>query len=133
MSGKWKSEEVTKVMKAYVEGGHATKAIEKCDATYQFNITDKKDGEPVYQFWVRLKKDPKTGIGKADKPDATFTLTDNDFWDMCMGKLNPQMAFVKKQMKIGGNFKKASILTPDLFPKPTPENIEKFTKGQPKL
>ena len=43
------------------------------------------------------------------------------------------MAYIRKKMKIGGNFRKASIFTPDLFPKPTQENIEKYTKMTPKL
>ena len=43
------------------------------------------------------------------------------------------MAYIRKKMKIGGNFRKASIFTPDLFPKPTKENIEKYTKMSPKM
>ena len=134
MAGKYKSEQVANLMKAFIDGGNAKKAAEKCDASYQFNITDKKDGQPVFFFWATLKKSGQaSGIGKVEKPDATFTMTDSDFYDMCLGKLNPQMAFVKKQMKIGGNFKKASIFTPDLFPKPTPENIAKYSTGTVKL
>ena len=134
MPPKYRSEEIYQVMKAYIDGKHAQKAIDKCDANYQFILTDKKDGEPVFSFWAKLRKSESgAGKGKLEKPDATFTMTDSDFYDMCMGKLNPQMAFVKKQMKISGNFKKASIFTPDLFPKPTPENIAKFVKGDAKL
>lgn len=29
-------------------------------------------------------------------------------------------------MKIRGNMKKATVFTPELFPKPTPENFEKY-------
>ena len=36
-------------------------------------------------------------------------------------------------MKIKGNMKKASAFTPDLFPKPTPENIAKYMTPKPKL
>ena len=72
-------------------------------------------------------------MGQLEKPDATFTMTDEDFHKMCNGKLNPQMAYIRKKMKIGGNFRKASIFTPDLFPKPTQENIEKYSKMVPKL
>lgn len=39
------------------------------------------------------------------------------------------MAYIRRKMKIKGNFKKASAFTPDLFPKPTKENIEKFSKS----
>ena len=130
----WKSEEIYKLIKAYVEAGLAKNAVKKCNASYQFLITDKKDGQPIYKFWVDLREgQEKVNEGIFEKPDATFQMTDEDFHNMCLGKLNPQIAFVKRQMKITGNFKKASVFTPDLFPKPTPENIEKYMKAAPKL
>lgn len=60
-------------------------------------------------------------------------MTDADFYKMCLGKLNPQMAFIRRKMKIKGNFRKASVFTPDLFPKPTPENIKKYTEMAQKM
>jgi 3-hydroxyacyl-CoA dehydrogenase/3a,7a,12a-trihydroxy-5b-cholest-24-enoyl-CoA hydratase len=33
-------------------------------------------------------------------------------------------------MKIAGNMKKATLFTPDLFPKPTPENKAKYTASK---
>ena len=130
----WKSENIFRLMKAYVEAGHAKSAVKKCNASYQFLITEKKDGPTVFSFWVDIREgQEKVNQGSFEKPDATFQMTDDDFYSMCMGKLNPQIAFVKRQMKITGNFKKASIFTPDLFPKPTPENIEKYMKVVPKL
>ncbi len=33
-------------------------------------------------------------------------------------------------MKIKGSMSKATKFTPDLFPKPTPENIAKFAKAK---
>ena len=70
-------------------------------------------------------------VGKPEKADATFTMTDDDFEAVCLGKLNPQMAFMQGKMKIKGNMAKATKFTPDLFPPPTPENIAKY--GGPKL
>ena len=32
--------------------------------------------------------------GKAEKPDAVFTMTDDDFEGVCLGTLNPQIAFM---------------------------------------
>ena len=32
-------------------------------------------------------------------------------------------------MKIKGNNRKASVFTSDLFPKPTPENLAKYSKS----
>ena len=64
--------------------------------------------------------------GASTTPDATFTMSDDDFHKVCLGTLNPQMAFMQGKMKIKGNMGKASKFTPDLFPPPTPENIAKF-------
>ena len=40
------------------------------------------------------------------------------------------MAFVQGKMKIKGNMKKATMFTPELFPKPTPENIKKYINAK---
>ena len=129
-----RSKEIYALMKAFVEAGLAGKAVKKCNAVYQFDILDKPKGEKVYSFWIDVTEaGQKAGEGDHTKPDAVFEVSDEDFHKMCTGKLNPQMAFIKKQMKIKGNFKKASAFTPDLFPKPTPENIEKYSKMKPKL
>ena len=133
-SSQLKSESIYEVIKSYVEQGLAKNAVKKCNASYQVNILDKKDGKVAFPFWIDIREGKeKVGKGDFEKPDATFVMADEDFYNMCMGKLNPQMAFVKRQMKIQGNFKKASSFTPDLFPKPTPENIEKYSKANPKL
>lgn len=70
-------------------------------------------------------------VGKPDNADATFTMTDDDFEQVCLGKLNPQMAFMQGKMKIKGNMAKATKFTPDLFPPPTEANIAKY--AAPKL
>ena len=76
--------------------------------------------------------DLKNGQGdvhqrKPKSADATFTMTDADFDNVCMGKLNPQIAFMQGKMKIKGNMAAASKFTPELFPPPTDENKAKFT------
>jgi 3-hydroxyacyl-CoA dehydrogenase/3a,7a,12a-trihydroxy-5b-cholest-24-enoyl-CoA hydratase len=55
-------------------------------------------------------------LGESKNADATFEMSDQDFFSMCQGKLNPQMAFLRKKMRIKGNLKKATAFTPDLFP-----------------
>ena len=134
MTNRLKSEDIFDLIKSYTEQGFAKKAVEKCNAVFQFNILDKKGGAVVKKYWIDVRQGKeKVGTGDFDKPDATFVLADDDFSDMCNGKLNPQMAFIRRQMKIEGNFKKASSFTPDLFPKPTPENIAKYSAIKPKL
>lgn len=46
------------------------------------------------------------------KPDTTLTITDNDLVDIALGKLNPQVAFMKGKLKIAGNI----MLTQKLVP-----------------
>ena len=57
LQGKWKSEEIYMLMKAYVEAGLAANAVKKCNATYQVNLLDKPKGNVVLKFHICLKKD----------------------------------------------------------------------------
>ena len=129
-----KSEEIFMLMSAYLALGHGTNAVKKCGAVYQIDILKKKKGKPVLTFYIDLKEG--TGScqrGTADKFDAKFIMVDDDFYKLCNGKLNPQMAFIRGKMKIKGSMKKATLFTPDLFPKPTPENIAKYSQAKPNL
>ena len=130
-SGSLKSDEIFGLIGQYLGAGLGKDTVSKIDAVFQFDITEKKGG-PVVKSWTI---DLKTGSGhskegKPEKADATFTMTDADFVALTSGSLNPQMAFVQGKMKIKGNMKKATAFTPDLFPKPTPENIEKYKSGK---
>lgn len=46
------------------------------------------------------------------KPDTTLTVTDADLVEIALGKLNPQVAFMKGKLKITGNI----MLTQKLVP-----------------
>ena len=128
------SKTIYRLMKVYVEEGKADKAIKKCNSIYQFVITENESENIAFQFWVSVKPENQSaGEGVHKSPDATFTISNKHFFDVCIGKLNPQVAFTKKMMKIKGNFKKATAFTPDLFPQPTKENVEKYLKGKAQL
>lgn len=51
---------------------------------------------------------PEEGV----KADTTLSVTDTDLVDIALGKLNPQVAFMKGKLKITGNI----MLTQKLVP-----------------
>uniref|UniRef100_A0A2P2KBE0 Non-specific lipid-transfer protein-like n=1 Tax=Rhizophora mucronata TaxID=61149 RepID=A0A2P2KBE0_RHIMU len=70
-------------------------------------------------YTVDLKKgEVIKGAYEGGKPDATFSLKDEDFVKLANGQLNPQMAFVRGALKIKGSLSAAQKFTPDIFPKP---------------
>lgn len=94
-SGGLKSTALFELIHNYLlkEGANSVKT---CQAVYNFQITEKKKG-PVTTTWGI---DLKNGNGMVSsipfgKPDATFKMTDEDFWKVCMRQLNPQVAFLQ--------------------------------------
>lgn len=118
-------------MKSYLDQGLGKALIPQVDSIFTFEITKTKGGKVESVYAIDLKTGQgNVQKGKADKPDATFTMTEEDFNGVCMGTLNPQMAFMQGKMKIKGNMAKATKFTPQLFPPPTPENIAKFKSAK---
>jgi len=100
-------------------------------AIFGFEIIKAKGGKVEATYEIDLKNGQgAVRKGKPEKADATFTMTDDDFEAVCLGKLNPQMAFMQGKMKIKGNMAKATKFTPDLFPPPTPENMAKYKNAK---
>ena len=126
-----KSAEIFSMMSEYLSRGEGADLVDKVGAIFQFDIRAKKGG-PVLGSWeIDLKNTPPScKVGKAATTDATFTMIDSDFEKVCMGTLNPQMAFMQGKMKIKGNLGKATKFTPELFPPPTPENMVKYAKAK---
>ena len=122
-----KSEEIFAMMAEYLSRGEGKDLPEKVGAVFQFDVRATKGG-PIAGSWeIDLKNTPPScKKGQAKSPDAVFTMVDEDFEKVCLGTLNPQMAFMQGKMKIKGNLGKATKFTPELFPPPTPENIAKF-------
>lgn len=126
-----RSDSIFQLIKNYLGGDEGKALVQKIAAVFQFDITEKKGGEVVKSWKIDLKNGSGScKEGPAEKYDALFTMTDADFEQVCLGKLNPQMAFIQGKMKIKGSMGKASKFTPDLFPKPTPENIAKYSKAK---
>lgn len=68
---------------------------------YSSTALDLKKGE-IYEGA------PQEGV----KPDTTLSVTDSDLVDIALGKINPQVAFMKGKLKITGNI----MLTQKLVP-----------------
>ena len=80
--------------------------------TIQWNITGDQAG--VHAFKIH------DGVceliaGGADKPDVTFTISDQDWIAMTEGKLDAQNAFFSGKLKIAGDMGLA-LRVPQLFP-----------------
>lgn len=78
------------MMKTYLDQGHGKPLISKVAAIFGFEITKAKGGKIEATYEIDLKNgqgDVKKG--KPAKADATFTMTDSDFENVCLGKLNP--------------------------------------------
>jgi len=80
----------------------------KVNAIYQFNL--KADNGQTVSYVVDLKNNI-VKQGTVSNPDCTITVSDSDYFDMAMGKLTSQNAFVQGKLKISGNILLAQKLT----------------------
>ncbi|KAB2619382.1 peroxisomal multifunctional enzyme A-like [Pyrus ussuriensis x Pyrus communis] len=107
-----KSESLLELMKEHLKTDAGKEITKKIGLVYQINIAPKKIGFNEVIFTVDLKK------GEVKKPDSTFSFKDDDFIKVALGKMNPQIAFMRGAMKIKGSLSAATKFTPDIFPKP---------------
>jgi hypothetical protein len=126
-----KTDKVFQLMSAYMEKGDGKENVQKLQAIYVIEILPKK-GDPPARTWVL---DLKNGNGKVyqgtAQADATFTFTDDDFEQVCLGKLNAQQAFmtVRKLLKNGeflgknedqGKYEEGNRFHPWIVPRSNP-------------
>ncbi|XP_042789603.1 peroxisomal multifunctional enzyme type 2 isoform X1 [Panthera leo] len=84
-------------------GDIGREVVKKVDAVFEWHIT--KGGNTAAKWTIDLKN----GSGKVyqgpavGSADTTFTLSDEDFMEVVLGKLDPQKAFFSGRLKARGN------------------------------
>ena len=82
------------------------------DKTFQFNIT----GEQAGKYALKVANGACELIeGGVEKPNITFTVTDQDWLAVAEGKLDPMNAFATGKLKVSGDLMLAMKLQ-SLFP-----------------
>ncbi|GMT49653.1 MAG: sterol-binding domain-containing protein [bacterium] len=71
--------------------------IKELSCTYKFVITGDDGG--VWRIHCKDEPSIEEGEGEAD---CTITMSDKNFVKMVSGKLNPQMAFMMRKLKVEG-------------------------------
>jgi putative sterol carrier protein len=74
------------------------------DEIYQFDITGAGGGK-----WYAWVKDLQCGVveGEHESPSITITMDADDYVAMAEGRLNGQVAFMTRKMKLKGEMKHA--------------------------
>ncbi|KAK1309551.1 hypothetical protein QJS10_CPA09g00236 [Acorus calamus] len=90
-----KSSALLEQMKLHLATEEGKKLAKKICLVYQLNIAPKKLGVDEVIYVVDLKKGEVTTGPYEGKPDVTFSFKDVDFLAVALGKMNPQMAFMR--------------------------------------
>lgn len=103
-----KSAVVFTTMNNVVKGNPAL--LKKVNAVYQFNLKA-ADGTTV-TYTLDAKNAATAGVhqGKVGSPDCTITMTDDDYFSMATGALNPMTAFASGKLSVEGNIMLAQKL-----------------------
>ena len=91
-----KTDEFFLLIQAFLASGDGKALVEKVNGIFQMDLLDKKGGKIVKSWNIDLKNGSGScNMGPNEKNNALFTLTDDDFFLVAQGKLNPQMAFIQ--------------------------------------
>jgi len=86
--------------------------LKKVNAVYEFNL---KANGSTSTFTVDVKNQATVGVHKGNlgnvKPDCTITMTDEDYFSMATGTLNPMTAFASGKLQVEGNIMLAQKLS----------------------
>uniref|UniRef100_A0A9I9DD83 SCP2 domain-containing protein n=1 Tax=Cucumis melo TaxID=3656 RepID=A0A9I9DD83_CUCME len=120
-----KSDALLEQMKQHLSTDAGKEIAKKVGYVYQLNISPKKIGTDEVVYTIDLKKGEKSimtvlssGPYEGGKPDATLSFKDEDFVKIALGKMNPQIAFLRGALQIKGSIGAAQKFTPAIFPKP---------------
>jgi 3-hydroxyacyl-CoA dehydrogenase/3a,7a,12a-trihydroxy-5b-cholest-24-enoyl-CoA hydratase len=95
-SSSLKSNEIFTLIKNYLASGDGKENVKKVQGIFQIDVLDKKGGKLVKTFTIDMKNgNGSVTEGGNEKANATFSVSDDDFYQICTGKLNPQMAFIQ--------------------------------------
>ena len=84
------------LIQAYLQSGDGKDLIEKINGIFQIDILDKKGGKVIKSWNIDLKNgNGSCSEGPNEKNNAAFIISDDDFFLLAQGKLNPQMAFIQ--------------------------------------
>lgn len=139
-SSSTKSVKIFQMIAAFLERSTGTTSTlkSKVNSCFHFEISPKQ-GQPATLKWtidLRAEGGGRAVEGLQGNADATFMMADDVFASICLGQLNPQIAFLQGKMKIRGSMAKATKFTPDLFPAisaemlslDAPQAVEQFLK-----
>ncbi|KAL8444093.1 hypothetical protein Emed_006380 [Eimeria media] len=120
MSSQMRSAKIFNMIAAFLDQAKdATENLKKkVNSCFHFEISPQKGQPAALKFTIDLKTDAggRAVEGLQGNSDATFIMADDVFVLICLGQLNPQVAFLQGKMKIRGSMAKATKFTPDLFP-----------------